>query len=267
MPWTWAALMPHPPIIVPEVGQGREKEAQITLDGLAELTQKISDEPQQGFPDVLLILAPHQPLVEKALFLNTAPTLTGNLGRFGASGTSFALQTHPEIEQLTLHLQNSGIPLFSRTLGDLTPDHSTQVPLYFLRNLWGGRLPPVIVASPAGLSPTAALKLGQVLSEFTSENKWALLASGDLSHRLLPQGPGGYDPEGEVFDREVMEALRQGAPETLLEKWPKKRLNQAGECGFRSALVLMGLARVPLEIMSYEGPFGVGYACALWRNS
>ena len=26
MPWVWAALMPHPPILVPEVGLGRENE-------------------------------------------------------------------------------------------------------------------------------------------------------------------------------------------------------------------------------------------------
>lgn len=266
MTWTWAALMPHPPIIVSEVGRGREKEAQTTLNGLKTLGQKITTEVLQGPPEGLVILAPHQPLANGALFLNTAPTLTGNLARFGAAEVSFTLQSHPELEHLALHLQNSGLPLVRQAISDLTPDHSTLVPLYFLEKLWD-RLPPVIVANPGGLSPTEALKLGQILREFGGTEKWALLASGDLSHRLTPEAPGGYDPQGIIFDREVVEALDRGIPQNLLEKWPEKRLNQAGECGFRSTLALMGLTQSPVEMLSYEGPFGVGYACALWRNS
>ena len=43
MTWTWAALMPHPPIIIPEVGRGREQEAAATLDGTALLCGRLAD--------------------------------------------------------------------------------------------------------------------------------------------------------------------------------------------------------------------------------
>ena len=44
----------------------------------------------------------------------------------------------------------------------------------------------------------------------------ALIASGDLSHCLLPGSPNGYAPEGEVFDARVVEALGKLDVEALL---------------------------------------------------
>ena len=73
MPWVWAALMPHPPILVPEVGLGRENEARETLNGLGLLAESLRDRK----PDVLLVLSPHQPYAPGALFLNSAERAMG----------------------------------------------------------------------------------------------------------------------------------------------------------------------------------------------
>src|SRR5438477_240322 len=36
------------------------------------------------------------------------------------------------------------------------------------------------------------------------------VASGDLSHRLIPTAPAGYDPQGRVFDEEIVAGVAGG---------------------------------------------------------
>ena len=265
MTWLWAALAPHPPILVPAVGQGREKAAVHSLAGTKRLTEKISARPNGGRPDLLLILSPHQPYVPGALFLNTAKTLSGGLKRFGAPQAHFTLTTDQEAAAaLADHLAQAGLPVAPAAEPDLTPDHATVVPLQLLAPALP-EPPPVLVANPIGLTPALALALGQSLAAFQRPGQTAaLLASGDLSHRLRPDAPAGYHPDGAAFDHGLMEALATGTAENFLAQWPPHRLEQIGECGYRSALALAGLAGGPLETLSYEGPFGVGYGLAWW---
>jgi aromatic ring-opening dioxygenase LigB subunit len=266
MTWIWAALMPHPPILAPEVGRGRESAAAATLAGLGRLTATLASRPERR-PETLVLLSPHQPYVEGALFVNTAARLRGDLGRFGAPGLKFDLETSPALPGLLERLQAAGTPLAAGEAGNLTPDHGSLMPLYFLARAFGG-LPPVIAANPIGLAPAQALALGRALASFSEPGAaWALLASGDLSHRLTREAPSGYNPEGARFDGDVTEALKSGEAEGLLAKWPAARLQEAGECGFRSVLALLGLVGGPVEMLSYEGPFGVGYCNALWLGS
>ena len=266
MSWSWAALMPHPPILVPEVGQGREREAAVTLDGLERLDEKISG----ARPDLLLLLSPHQSYAMGAFFINQAQALTGSLASFGAGSIAFDLQVPQErLQKLAEHLAAKGALVRLGEAPDMTRDQGTLVPLYFLRKAWDSLdpagLPPVVVASPIGLDTAAAFRLGEALASFEDGLNWALLASGDLSHRLIPGAPAGYSPVGKKFDEAIVEALSLADPQPLFDL-SHSELEEAGECGLRSVMVLLGLCRAlkaPIEVLSYEGPFGVGYANAL----
>ena len=77
--WKWACLVPHPPIIVPEVGHGREKEAHQTLNGMKELTYHLKNQK----PDILFLLSPHAPQGSGLFFLETS-CYAGDLSMFGA---------------------------------------------------------------------------------------------------------------------------------------------------------------------------------------
>ena len=81
MSWSWVALMPHPPILVPEVGRGREREADATLDGLFLLLDRIFESPA---PDRILLLSLYQPYAPGALSINGARRVRGSLASFGA---------------------------------------------------------------------------------------------------------------------------------------------------------------------------------------
>jgi AmmeMemoRadiSam system protein A len=96
----------------------------------------------------------------------------------------------------------------------------------------------------------------------------AFIASGDLSHRLKPEAPAGFNPSAHFFDEEVIAALRANAPDRIVEIDHNLR-RLAGECGYRSMLVAIGAAaKLPLscDVMSYEAPFGVGYLVAQLTN-
>ena len=270
MSWIWSALMPHPPILVPEVGCGREAEAQGTLNGLHALMEAV--EPLR--PDVLLVLSPHQPGAAGALRINTAPALRGSFAPFGAPEVRLDLVSNAEDQDaLGSFLTAEGVNLSWRPSPNLSADQGTTVPLYFLNRAWGN-LPPTVPASPTGLAPQEALELGRKLAGFDDGRSWALLASGDLSHRLTPDAPAGYAPdEGHAFDDAVVEALRRGTAEPLLALSPEV-VDRAGQCGLWSVLVMLGLmeaaaqakpgAGARAKVLSCEGPFGVGYCCAVW---
>ena len=265
MAWIWAALMPHPPIIIPKVGKGREQEAAATLEGAARLCERVRQLHQAGqTPDVLLVLSPHQPYAPGSLFINNAPRIKGNLAPFGAPTAALEANTAAEAaESLVAALEAAGIPVARGEMADITRDHGSLVPLLYLAPTFVDcALPPLIVASPSGLSPERALRLGKTLAGLSDGRRWALLASGDLSHRLKPGAPAGYSPDGAVFDQTVVKALQTGNPDILTGLSPSLREN-AGECGLNSVLVLLGLCPGPVEVFSYEGPFGVGYCNAL----
>ena len=266
MAWTFAAFTPHPPILDPQVGQGREREAAATLHGMNMLRQHLENiMAQQGVPDVLLVLSPHHPYAPGKLFCNTAPTMHGSLAPFGAPGAALKLKTASvHLATLQHHLQEAGIPLSKGKMEDITQDHGTLVPLLQLAPCFPhGTLPPVILAGPVGLSYAQALQLGQALATLQAPDNWGLIASGDLSHALTPNAPAGFSPCGETLDNAMVQALATGNPQPLLEL-PERTVQQAGECGLRSALAMLGLAGGPTKVLSYEGPFGVGYATAVW---
>ena len=266
MSWIWSALMPHPPILVPDVGRGREAEASETLRGIQGILSAIEGDR----PDALLILSPHQPYAPGSLFLNASSLLRGSFAPFGAPDVVLApTSDRRDQEALAVCLEASGTSVRMEPSPDLSTDQGTTVPLSFLQRAWG-ELPSVVLASPIGLSPRQAFDMGRALAGFDDGRRWALLASGDLSHRLTPDAPAGYAPDdGPAFDAAVEEALRANEPTPLLELSPSC-VERAGECGLRSVLAMLGLTRSlaqgdTIEVLSREGPFGVGYCCALWR--
>jgi aromatic ring-opening dioxygenase LigB subunit len=234
MIWIWAALMPHPPVMLPLIGRGRELDAERTLAGSQALQGRIAALPGGGRPDFLVVLSPHQPYVPGVLLMNTAPELEGSLKRFGAPELKVRLTTALKVEAaLAAHLAAAGLPGVEAAVPDLTPDHGTQVPLLILSQVLP-QLPPVILINPCGLEPAQALALGRALASFQPPDPaltGALLASGDLSHRLSQDGPYGLHPGGPAFDRELLAALAAGNAENMLAGWTPKRLADAGECG------------------------------------
>jgi AmmeMemoRadiSam system protein A len=142
------------------------------------------------------------------------------------------------------------------------------VPLYFVNQYW--REYRLVRIGLSGLSLTEHYELGRCIKE-TAEvlnRNTAVIASGDLSHRLLETGPYGYKEEGPEYDRRIMDVMGSGDFEKLLE-FPEDFCEKAGECGHRSFVMMAGAldrTAVRAELLSYEGPFGVGYGICAYET-
>src|SRR6185503_2825880 len=96
-------------------------------------------------------------------------------------------------------------------------DHGTAVPLYFLqRNGFHGK---VVTLGYSFLSSDDHLRFGNCIRKAVDEvgRRVAFIASGDLSHRLKPSAPAGYNPEAHVFDDQVVAALRTNVPRQIVD--------------------------------------------------
>ncbi len=94
----------------------------------------------------------------------------------------------------------------------------------------------------------------------------AWIASGDMSHRLKKDGPYGLHPSGAKFDQKFISLLKKKDVQGILNL-DRKLVEEAGECGLRSFCMLLGALegekiKWQPKVLSYEGPFGVGYLVA-----
>ena len=260
----FSGIAPHPPIMVAEVGRESTAEVRASILAMGEFTRRIV---ASGAETVVLI-SPHAPLDPSAFVAYNTPQLYGDFANFRAAGTyvEFSLD-----EALLEAICGVAAERDYEVIGleSFQLDHGTSVPLYFLeRNGWSGS---VVALGYSFLSNDQHFKFGECIRSAadTVGRPVAFIASGDLSHRLKPDAPAGYEPAAHHFDYEVVNAIRADAPKQIMEIDPELR-RTAGECGYRSMLVALGaINRLPLacEVLSYEAPFGVGYLVAQLTNS
>ncbi len=255
----FSGIAPHPPIMVPEVGRDSIAEVRGSIDAMAELTKRLI---ASGAETVVLI-SPHAPLEPYAFVAYRGPLLHGDFANFRAPAVHFDVALDEDLlAAITKAADRERYEVVS--LGGRNLDHGTAVPLYFLyQNGWQGR---VVGLGYSFLSNEDHLRFGSCIGKAINEvgRSVAIIASGDLSHRLKPDAPAGYNPTAYIFDDEVVDALRCNTPDRIINIDQDLR-RIAGECGYRSMLVALGATReLPLacEVLHYEAPFGVGYLVA-----
>jgi AmmeMemoRadiSam system protein A/AmmeMemoRadiSam system protein B len=260
----FSGIVPHPPIMVPEVGRDAIAEVRGSIDAMAELTHRII---QSGAETVVLI-SPHAPLSADAFVAYHSKPLYGNFANFRAPATTVEFPLDDELLAAIVNAaadENYEVPALENH--DL--DHGTAVPLYFVdRYGWQGR---VVALGYSFLGNKDHLKFGECIRKATESvgRAVAFIASGDLSHRLKPEAPAGYNPSAHLFDEQVVEALTRKTPNEIIDIDPDLR-RAAGECGYRSILVALGLGQTlpaACEVLHYEAPFGVGYLVAQLTNA
>jgi AmmeMemoRadiSam system protein A/AmmeMemoRadiSam system protein B len=255
----FSGIAPHPPIMVPEVGRESIAGVMASIEAMAELTKRLID---SGSETVVLI-SPHAPLEADAFVAYEGPEVYVDFSHFNAPGTRFAVDVDEELlSAITSAAAAKNYEVSMLAEHDL--DHGTAVPLYFLlHNGWHGK---VVTLGYSFLSNDDHLRFGSCIKSAVDQvgRRAAFIASGDLSHRLKPQAPAGYNPDAHVFDEEVVDALRANAPQRIVGIDHNLR-RLAGECGYRSMLVAIGASsELPwsCEVLNYEAPFGVGYLVA-----
>ncbi len=254
----FAGIAPHPPIMVPEVGREAIADVRSSIDAMAALTGRVIE----SEAETVILISPHAPLEPDAFVAYAGPELHADFANFRAPTAT----VHAELdEELLKEITRAGAEQkfeVVRIRGDL--DHGTAVPLYFLQRYgWHGR---VVALGYSFLSNEDHLRFGNCIRAAIDKvgRRAAFIASGDLSHRLKPGAPAGYNLEAHLFDEEVVEAIRSNSTRRIVTIDQELR-RTAGECGYRSMLVAIGVAQElesRCEVISYEAPFGVGYMVA-----
>lgn len=256
-----AIIVPHPPIIVPTVGRGREAEVQATIDAYHAAAKQVA----AWAPEVLIVTSPHTVMYADYFHISPGEGASGNMSAFGAPQAVLNVRYDAELRQeLVRQAEAAGIQ--AGTLGEKDPalDHGTFLPLYFLRD--AGVDCPILRIGLSGFSPLEHYRLGQCIARAVDalDRRTVFVASGDLSHKLKDDGPYGYAPEGPVFDRRVTQAMESGDFLQFLTM-DASLCDRAAECGLRSFQIMAGaldsLAVSP-ALLNYEGTFGVGYGVA-----
>ncbi|MCR5833927.1 MAG: AmmeMemoRadiSam system protein A [Selenomonadaceae bacterium] len=262
-----AAVVPHPPIILPEIGNGEEEKISATKTAYEEVARRIVD----LNPDTIIITTPHSIMYADYFHISPGEVASGNMQQFRARQVAFKINYDVDlVKQISLDAMTEKFP--AGTLGERNPelDHGTMIPLYFLEKAGlDFKRVKFLRIGLSGLSRAIHYKFGQIINAATEKlgRRIFFLASGDLSHKLKADGPYGYVEEAPLFDFEVMKNLSAADFFGLLTM-DNTICSRAAECGHRSFQIMAGaLDRrdVTAEKLSYEGTFGVGYG-VVWFN-
>jgi AmmeMemoRadiSam system protein A len=253
--------VPHPPVIVPAVGHGREREASATIAAYEEVARRIA----ALTPDTLVISSPHSVMYTDYLHVSPGADARGDLSQFDAAGERVDLPYDTEfVRELCRRAQDAGIAAGTEGERDASLDHATMVPLHFILERYQDFS--LVRMGLSGLGPMAHYRMGQQVAA-TAEalgRRVVYVASGDLSHKASEASSYGFAPEGPEFDEMIGHVFSTGDFLPLLTVDPGMA-ERAAECGLRSFQIMAGaLDRTPVsaELLSLEAPFGIGYGTA-----
>ncbi|MBP2632837.1 MAG: amrA [Firmicutes bacterium] len=261
-------LFPHPPILFEEIGRGEQLKATKTIAGMNQLVSDIKDRE----PSTIILITPHGPIFRDGIAISTEAKLVGDFSRFGHSNLEYSFQNNVEMVQaIVSESLREDIPLVqiskeSATKMDIEEklDHGALVPLHFVNKEYNNYK--LVHLTYGLLAPKLLAKFGELLAKVVekSDEQVIIIASGDLSHKLSSEGPYNYSPYGKEFDEKIMDIIQRGSMEEIVN-FDFRLADQAGECGLRSLIITAGaLSNKSLctQVVSYEGPFGIGYGTA-----
>ena len=258
MPIIAAFMVPHPPMIVPEVGRGSEKQVAKTIASY----EKVAGEIAALKPDTIIISSPHSVMYSDYFHLSPGSGAHGSFAEFGAPGVKFEVEYDEKLVNL-IEAKAQGLHFPAGTLGEKNPalDHGTMVPLWFILKKYKD-----FKLVRTGLSGYDLLKhyeYGMMIKDAVEElgRRVVYVASGDLSHKLQEYGPYGFAKEGPEYDKRIMDVC-SGARFGELFDFDENFCEKAAECGHKSFVIMAGVLdgmAVEAEQYSHEDVTGVGY--------
>jgi AmmeMemoRadiSam system protein A len=255
-----AVLMPHAPILVPEVGGERGGAARASCQAMREAAACV----MSLRPETLVLISPHSPRQRRAFGLWAGERLQGSFAQFNAPGAQVSLPNDTLLARaIVTEAGNRGLATWM--IDDQTLDHGALVPFWFLAEAgWAG---PTLVLSLNYPEDGGLGELGKAIAAaaHASHRRMAIVASGDMSHCLTPGAPCGFHPQAHQFDETFIGLIRDGDYHEIGNMDPELR-ELAAEDAVDSTLIAASAVdwkSTGHKVLNYEGPFGVGYGVAI----
>lgn len=259
-----AFMVPHPPIIVPEIGRGEEQKIEKTIAAYHEVGREIA----ALRPETIVVSSPHNVMYYDYFNISSGKTAKGDFSQFRAPQVRMKYAYDTELVKTICGLAKES-KLAAGTLGTRDPslDHGTMVPLYFIRKYYNDfRL---VRIGLSGQSLSEHYRFGQLIQKAVEETgrRVVYVASGDLSHKYSEESSYGFSPAGPEYDKRIMDVMGRGDFGELFT-FEESFLQKAAECGHRSFVIMAGaLDRTAVEAktLSHEGPWGIGYGVCTYH--
>ena len=259
-----AIVVPHPPILLPEVGRGEEKKISATDAAYRKAAALV----KELDPETIVLLSPHSVMYADYFHISPGRAAKGDMRQFHAPQVKIRAEYDSDFSEALANAASAeGFP--AGTLGERNAelDHGTVIPLYFVNQFFTDYR--LVRIGLSGLPLTDHYHLGQLIRQTAEklDRRTVIIGSGDLSHKLKKDGPYGLAKEGPEYDERIMDVLSRAAFDELLD-FDESFCDRAAECGHRSFCILAGALdglSVEAERLSHEGTFGVGYGVCTYR--
>lgn len=252
----FAGLVPHPPLLIPEVGKNNLSSLQKTLTAYEHLEQALYAKK----PDVLLIFGKFGDLSEQAFTINQQPNLKVQFKNFGDLLTNLNFQTELALGYKIKESLETSLPIILTAQTDL--DYRVGVPLYALSK----HLPQIKIVniSYSNLANNLHVYFGEKIKDIVNNygKRVAVIASCDLSPKLSHDSPAGFVPEGQEFDQLILRHLASKNFDAILHLDQELIKKAEAEAAYKNILLLLSIIKnmnYTPEQLSYEAPFGIGY--------
>ncbi|MFP5503970.1 MAG: AmmeMemoRadiSam system protein B [Candidatus Sericytochromatia bacterium] len=251
-------LTPHPTSLIPEIGNESLTRLGQTVQAVKALARRVAAES----PDVVVIATPHGPRQDERFGLFGRDWHLGDFAAKKASNVTLDAPGDPTLAmQIARECARLGLPVDFVDREHAVPlDYGLSVPLYYLQHAgYQGAIMPVVTSS---LGRESHRLFGKAIAQAAGRlgKRTVLLASGDLSHH--ESAPEKVAKKARRFDQLLIKLLADGSWDRIFEL-DAAMVEEAGECGFETILVLLGALEKSLpqaELLAYEDPTGVGYA-------
>lgn len=253
-----AFMVPHPPMIVPEVGRGSQKQIEKTIKAY----EKVADQIAALKPETIIVSSPHSVMYADYFHISPGSGAVGSFADFAAPEVKFDVEYDEElVKALCARAEEDGFP--AGCLGEKRPelDHGTMVPLWFILKKY--RDFKLVRTGLSGYDLLKHYEYGTMIKDAVESlgRRVVYVASGDLSHKLQDYGPYGFAEEGPFYDRRIMDVC-SGARFGELFDFDESFCQKAAECGHKSFVIMAGALDgqdVEATEYSHEDVTGVGY--------
>ena len=127
-----AVMVPHPPLIIPEVGRGQEKGISATTAAYEKAAQHVA----KLCPDTVVVTTPHTVMYADYFHISPGRGASGDFGQFRAKEIRMDAEYDSELRSyLCRLLDRDGFMAGTRGERDSRLDHGAMIPLYFLKTI------------------------------------------------------------------------------------------------------------------------------------